>query len=117
MNQLIGFLFFIFNDNFIWGFHAMTAEEPWTTIVLYAMRKLGADERSVQLKEIYTAVKELAPSKCDEKDMYVYTYKGRETKELRWKKNVRDALRKLKQKGLVVNEGKGMWRLARLGQT
>ena len=53
----------------------MTAEEPWTTIVLYAMRKSGADERSVQLKEIYTVVKELAPSKCDEKDIYVYTYK------------------------------------------
>jgi len=95
----------------------MVEGKTWTSIVLEVLKLLGADARAVQLKEIYEAVKRFDPSKCDDSNIYTHTYKGRRRSEPRWKRDVRDALLKLKRKGFVVSEGRGLWRLATPSQT
>jgi hypothetical protein len=95
----------------------VSEERSWNEIVLRAMKNLGADVRPVALKDIYSAARELAPSMCNDENVYKLTYRGRTSIEARWRKDVRGALLRLKRKGLVVREGKGLWRLAKTSQT
>jgi hypothetical protein len=90
----------------------MSEERSWTEIVLEALKILGADKRAVSIDKIYEAVKDIAPSKCIDSDVYVHEAEGRRFAEPRWKRDVRDALIKLKKRGLVSSEKRGLWRLA-----
>jgi len=87
----------------------MGDRQSWLAVVLKALEELKADERAVSLRELYEAVKSVAPARCD--DSSVYAFRGRG--EPRWKRDVRDALAKLKRRGIVVREGRGVWRLAK----
>jgi hypothetical protein len=89
----------------------MSEKRSWTKIVLEALKTLGADKRSVSLAEIYEAVKNIVPSKCIDSDVYVHEAEGRRFVEPRWKRDVRDALIKLKKRGLALSEKRGLWRL------
>ena len=90
----------------------MSEERSWTEIVLEALKILGADKRAVSIDKIYEAVKNIAPSKCIDSDVYVHEAEERRFAEPRWKRDVRDALIKLKKRGLVSSEKRGLWRLA-----
>ena len=90
----------------------MQREQPWTEIVLGVLRSLGADRRAVSVAEIYRAVREAVPLRCDDSSLYRYEAEGRGFSEPKWKKNVRDALVKLERRGLAVRERRGLWRLA-----
>jgi len=90
----------------------MSKSGSWTETVLKALKALRADERPASLEEVYRAVKEIAPSRCDDSDVYERVVRGRKYSEPRWRRNVRDALVKLKKRGLVVAEGQRLWKLA-----
>ena len=89
----------------------MSKQGSWVSIVLEALKNLRADEKPVSTDELYNAVKKIASSRCDDADVYTYNDKGRLRSEPRWRRNVRDALVKLKRKRVVVSEGRGKWRL------
>ncbi|MCC6005081.1 MAG: hypothetical protein LM590_12165 [Thermofilum sp.] len=91
----------------------MSGRRTWDDLVLEAMKNLGADVKPVALKDIYNAVERLAPSMCDNSNVYVLTYKGRVVREPRWRRNVRDALLKLRRRGLVASKGRGSWMLVK----
>jgi len=92
----------------------MSPQESWTAIVLEALKELRAHERAVSLRELYEVVKRVAPAKCDDSNTYTYVDKrGRRGIEPRWRRNVRDALVKLKRRGVVSREGKNAWRLVK----
>ncbi|MCC6004746.1 MAG: hypothetical protein LM590_10435 [Thermofilum sp.] len=91
----------------------MSGRRAWNDLVLEAMKNLGADVKPATLKDIYNAVERLAPSMCDTSNMYVLTYKGRIVGEPRWRRNVRDALLKLRRRGLVASKGRGSWMLVK----
>ena len=91
----------------------MSEQKSWVSIVLEALKELRADERAVSVDELYDAVKKIAPSRCDDSNVYTFIDKGKQRSEPRWKRDVRDALVKLKRRGIVISEGRDMWRLAK----
>ena len=91
----------------------MSEQRSWVSIVLEALKELRAHEKAVSIDELYSTVKKTAPSRCDDADVYTYSNKGRLRSEPRWKRDVRDALVKLKRRGIVVSEGRGRWKLIR----
>ena len=92
----------------------MSEQRSWVSIVLDALKELRADERAVSIDELYSTVKKIAPARCNDSDVYTYNNRGRLRSEPRWKRDVRDALVKLKRKGVVVSEGRGKWKLAKI---
>ena len=91
----------------------MSGRRSWSDLVLEAMKNLGADVKPVKVKDIYNAVERLAPSMCDNSNVYAFTCKGRIMREPRWRRNVRDILLKLKRRGLVASKGRGLWTLVK----
>ncbi|PUA33353.1 MAG: hypothetical protein B7O98_02695 [Zestosphaera tikiterensis] len=90
----------------------MSTQRSWTAIVLEALKELRAHERAVSVGELYEAVKKIAPAECDDKNAYAHVdRRGRRRVEPRWKRNARDALLKLKRRGMVSREGRNAWRL------
>jgi hypothetical protein len=45
---------------------------------------------------------------CDDSNVHAFTYKGEVVREQRWGRNARDALLKLRRRGLVASEGRGL---------
>ncbi|KQS36180.1 HNH endonuclease [Pedobacter sp. Leaf194] len=68
---------------------------------------------SVNIKEIYKAA--LAELQFDEHDLSYTKVNDVETSEQNWKRNLRNALQGLKDRGELVNSPKGVWRLPSKG--
>lgn len=88
--------------------------ESWVAVTLRALQELGAREKPAELSAVYEAVKRIAPERCRDDDLYIPKHGGRA--EPRWRKDVRDALIKLKRRGVAVNEGRGLWKLIKQTQ-
>lgn len=84
-------------------------EDSWIKLVVKALEELNAYEKPAEIAAIYEAVRRIAPERCRDDDLYISRHDGRV--EPRWKRDVRDALVKLKNKGVAINEKKGAWRL------
>jgi hypothetical protein len=50
------------------------------------------------------------PPRCGDGYLYEPKIRGRRCPEPRWRRNVRDALVKLKRRGLAVSKREGLWR-------
>ncbi|MCC6005453.1 MAG: hypothetical protein LM590_14030 [Thermofilum sp.] len=86
--------------------------KSWTDIVVEALKSLGAEQKAVLIQEIYDAVRKIAPSMCDDRNIYTHVRGNVSRSEPRWKKSVRNALHTLKRRGLVTHLRTGLWKLA-----
>lgn len=70
---------------------------------------VNSEKREIAVNEFYQFVEQKNVLVDD--DMISTTHKGHETKEPRWKRNLRNTLQQLKADGELVNSRKDYWRL------